>query len=96
MDEVGVVYVVGQKFICSVGLSCPFRNLAMSMLINLLFKISSTAPILLSHLNTVNGREPSHGSTIKWMCFSMTFCISLVDMDENEKADVFVVVSFFH
>ncbi len=41
MDEGGRVYVVGQKYKCSV-VSCPFRHLAMSMLVNLLFKISST------------------------------------------------------
>ena len=38
MDEGGGGYVLGQKYKRSVGLSCPFRHLAMSMLVNLLFK----------------------------------------------------------
>ncbi len=90
MDEGGRVYVVGQKYKCLVGLSFPFRHLAMSILVNLLFKISSTAPMLLSHLSNVNGREPFHGLTIKWTFLSMISCILLVNMDENDRAGVFV------
>ncbi len=56
----------------------------MSMIVVSLLKIFETSPMLLSHLNTINGNDPDHGWIMEWTCLSMSACISNVDMVEND------------